>query len=52
MIGPNVIAGSIASDTYHFQDMLHTTIHLLGISDYMNGADGAADIALLPGAGG
>jgi hypothetical protein len=52
MIGPNVIAGSTASNTYHFQDMLHTMIHLLGISDYMNGADGAADIALLPGAGG
>jgi len=50
MIGPNVIAGSTASNTYHFQDMLHTIIHLLGLSDYMNGANGAADIALLPGA--
>jgi len=49
MIGPNVIAGSSTSETYHFQDMLHTTIHLLGISDYMNNANGAADIALLPG---
>lgn len=29
MIGPNVIPGSTASNTYHFQDMLHTTIHLL-----------------------
>jgi hypothetical protein len=50
MIGPNVIARSTASATYHFQDMLHTILHLLGISDYMNGANGAADIALLPGA--
>jgi acid phosphatase len=50
MIGPNVIVGSTASATYHFQDMLHTILHLLGISDYMNGANGAADIALLPGA--
>jgi len=51
MIGPNVIAGSTASNTYHFEDMLHTMIHLLGLSDYMNGANGAADISLLPGAG-
>jgi acid phosphatase len=51
MIGPNVVAGSSTSETYHFQDMLHTTIHLLGMSDYMNKANGAADIALLPGAG-
>lgn len=50
MIGPNVIAGSSASETYHFQDMLHTIIHLLGMSDYMNKANGAKDIALLPGA--
>jgi len=50
MIGPNVIARSTASATYHFQDMLHTILHRLGISDYMNGANGAADIALLPGA--
>ncbi len=49
MIGPNVISGSSASETYHFQDMLHTVIHLFGMSDYMNKADGAADIALLPG---
>ncbi len=49
MIGPNVIAGSTASATYHFQNMLHTMLHLLGIPDYMNGAKGAADIALLPG---
>jgi len=46
MIGPNVVAGSTTSNTYHFQDMLHTIIHLLGIPDYMNGANGAADIAL------
>jgi acid phosphatase len=52
MIGPNVIAHSTANSTYHFQDMLHTMLHLLGITDYMNGANGAADIALLPGAGG
>jgi acid phosphatase len=49
MIGPNVSSGSTTSNTYHFQDMLHTIIHLLGMSDYMNGASGAADIALLPG---
>jgi hypothetical protein len=49
MIGPNVIAGSTATATYHFQDMLHTVIHLLGISDYMNAAAEATDIALLPG---
>jgi hypothetical protein len=51
MIGPNVIQGSTTSNTYHFQDMLHTVLHLLGITDYMNGASGAADIALLPGVG-
>jgi acid phosphatase len=50
MIGPNVIAGSSTSETYHFQDMLHTVIHLLGMSDYMNSTNGADDIALLPGA--
>jgi phosphatidylinositol-3-phosphatase len=49
MIGPNVIPGSTTSNTYHFQDMLHTILHLMGLSDYMNGAKGAADIALLPG---
>jgi hypothetical protein len=46
MIGPNVAPGSTATATYHFQDMLHTIIHLLGLSDYMNGANGATDIAL------
>ncbi len=49
MIGPKVLPGSTTSNTYHFQDMLHTIIHLLGMSDYMNSASGAADIALLPG---
>jgi acid phosphatase len=50
MIGPKVMPGSTTSNTYHFQDMLHTIIHLLGMSDYMNSASGAADITLLPGA--
>ena len=49
MVGPNVIAGSTATATYHFQDMLHTIVHLLGMSDYMNAAGKATDIALLPG---
>ncbi len=49
MIGPNVIPGSSTSNTYHFEDMLHTTIHLLGMTDYMNSACEGADIALLPG---
>jgi len=49
MIGPNVIPGSTTSNTYQIQDMLHTIIHLLGMSDYMNNTNGAADIALLPG---
>jgi acid phosphatase len=49
IIGPNVISGSTTSNTYHFQDMLHTIMHLLGIPVYINGANGAADIALLPG---
>ena len=49
MIGPNVARGSTATATYHFQDMLHTIIHLLGLPDYMNGANGAADIALFGG---
>ena len=49
MIGPNVIPGSTTSNTYHFQDMLHTIVHLLGMSDYMNNSSGAVDIALLPG---
>jgi hypothetical protein len=29
--------------------MLHTMIHLLGVTDYMNGASGGTDVALLPG---
>ena len=49
MIGPNVKPASTTSNTYHFQDMLHTVIHLLGLTDYMNGSAGASDIALLPG---
>ena len=49
MIGPNVKPGSTTTKTYHFQDMLHTVIHLLGMSDYMNDASGGADIGLLPG---
>jgi len=48
MVGPNVLAGSTASATYHFPDLVHTIIHLLGISDYMNSSNGAADIALFP----
>lgn len=51
MSGPQVIAGSTTSNTYHFQDMLHTIIHLLRASDYPNSASGAADIDLLPGVG-
>jgi hypothetical protein len=47
MISPMVVAGSTASSTYHFQDMLHTIIHLLGMSDYMNEASGATDIQLM-----
>lgn len=50
MIGPNVIARSTTSNTYQFQDMLHTIIHLLGLTDYMNGSAKGSDIALLPGA--
>jgi acid phosphatase len=49
MIGPNVTPASTTANTYHFQDMLHTIIHLLGATDYMNGASAGADIALLPG---
>jgi acid phosphatase len=49
MIGPNVKPGSTTSNTYQSQNLLHTMIHLLGMSDYMNNANGAADIALLPG---
>jgi acid phosphatase len=49
MIGPNVISGSTASHTYQNQDLLHTIMHLLGIPVYINGANGATDIALLPG---
>jgi hypothetical protein len=49
MIGPKVIPGSTTSNVYQFQDMLHTMIHLLGMTDYMNNSSGAADIALLPG---
>jgi len=46
MIGPNVPSGSVATATYHFQDMLHTIIHLLGLTEYPNEANGAADIDL------
>jgi hypothetical protein len=49
MIGPAVKPGSNSTNTYHFQDMLHTMIHLLGLSDYMNGASTGTDINLLPG---
>jgi hypothetical protein len=50
MIGPNVIPSSTATNTYQFQDMLHTVIHLLGMTDYMNGSASGSDITLLPGA--
>ena len=50
MIGPQVTPASTTNQTYHFQDMLHTIIHLLGMTDYMNGAATGSDIALLPGA--
>ena len=46
IIGPQVAPGSVATATYHFQDMLHTMIHLLGLGDYMNGASTASDIPL------
>lgn len=46
VISPLVVEGGTAGATYHFRDMLHTTIHLLGMPDYMNGADGATDIDL------
>ena len=46
VIGPQVAPGSVATATYHFQDMLHTMIHLLGLGDYMNGAKTASDIPL------
>jgi len=49
MIGPQVVPASTASSTYQFQDMLHTILHLLNVSDYMNGAAGGTDIGLLPG---
>ena len=49
MIGPNVTPASTTANTYQFQDMLHTMIHLLGVTDYMNGASGGTDVALLPG---
>jgi acid phosphatase len=49
MIGPVVNPSSTTTQTYQSQDMLHTILHLLGITDYMNGASGAADIGLLPG---
>jgi hypothetical protein len=47
MIGPLVTPGATDRGTYHFEDMLHTIIHLLGMSDYMNDAAGAADIQLM-----
>ena len=48
MIGPKVKPGSTTATTYHFQNMLHTILHLLGITDFMNATSGAADIGLLP----
>ena len=47
IISPLVRPGSMTSTPYTFPDALHTIIHLLGMSDYMNGANGAADIDLL-----
>jgi phosphatidylinositol-3-phosphatase len=49
MIGPQVNPGSTTSTTYHFQDVLHTVLHLLGVRDYMNGAASGGDVGLLPG---
>jgi hypothetical protein len=49
MIGPNVKASSTTTTTYHFQDMVHTIIHLLSLPSYINGASGGTDIDLLPG---
>lgn len=49
MIGPNVKPASVTTNAYHFQDMLHTIIHLLGMTDYMNAAGSGVDINLLPG---
>ena len=49
MIGPQVIPGSTTGTTYQFQDALHTIIHLLGLTDYMNGASGGNNVNLLPG---
>ena len=51
MIGPNVNPASTTANTYQFQDMLHTIVHLLGVTDYMNGSAAGSDIALLPGVG-
>jgi hypothetical protein len=49
MIGPQVNPGSTTSKTYHFQDVLHTVLHLLGVKDFMNGAASGVDVGLLPG---
>ena len=49
MIGPNVKPASTTTNTYHFQDMVHTMIHLLGLPTYINGASSGTDINLLPG---
>ena len=49
MIGPQVNPGSTTSTTYHFQDVLHTVLHLLQVTDYMNGAASGMDMGLLPG---
>jgi phosphatidylinositol-3-phosphatase len=46
IIGPLAAAGSTATATYHFADMLHTIITLLGLPDYMNQAATASDIPL------
>jgi hypothetical protein len=48
MIGPNVKPKSVSTATYHFQDMVHTIIHLLSLPSYINGASGGTDIGLLP----
>ena len=49
VVGPMVQPGTIDGGTYHFEDMLHTILSLLGLPNSMNAAGQAANIRVIAG---
>jgi phospholipase C len=47
VVSPMVSSGAIASSTYHFEDLLHTVLSLLGLPHSINASDGASNIKLI-----